>query len=93
MSGETLSLIILVLLLIGTLPTWPYASSWGYAPSGVLTLVVVIFLIWAIAGERPLFRAHPVRYHATKTSEDLKAAGRDIANDIQSAGQQLENSL
>ena len=38
-------LIILVLLLIGALPTWPYSSGWGYYPSGGLGLVLVILLV------------------------------------------------
>ena len=43
-------LIVLVLLLIGALPSWPYSRSWGYAPSGLLTLVVVIVVVLAITG-------------------------------------------
>jgi hypothetical protein len=41
----TILLIILVLLLIGALPTWPYSSGWGYYPSGGLGLLLVIILI------------------------------------------------
>ena len=40
-----LLLIILILLLIGGLPSWPYARNWGYAPSGLLTLLVIVVLI------------------------------------------------
>lgn len=43
-------LIVLVLLLIGALPSWPYSRSWGYAPSGLLTLVVVIVVLLAVTG-------------------------------------------
>ncbi len=43
-------LIVLVLLLLGALPRWPYSRSWGYAPSGLLTLVVVIVVILALTG-------------------------------------------
>lgn len=46
----TLLLIILILLLIGALPTWPYSTSWGYYPSGGLSLVLVIVLILVLAG-------------------------------------------
>lgn len=46
----TILLIILVLILIGALPTWPYSSSWGYAPTGVLGLVLVIVLVLVLAG-------------------------------------------
>ena len=41
----TILLIILVLLLIGALPTWPYSTGWGYYPSGGLGLVLVIVLV------------------------------------------------
>jgi Protein of unknown function (DUF3309) len=43
-------LVILVLLLIGALPTWPYSNGWGYYPSGGLGLVVVILLILVLLG-------------------------------------------
>jgi len=43
-------LVILVLLLIGALPTWPHSKSWGYAPSGGLGLVLVILLILVLLG-------------------------------------------
>ena len=41
----TILLIILILLLVGALPTWPYSSGWGYYPSGGLGLVLIILLI------------------------------------------------
>jgi hypothetical protein len=50
MSVGTILLIILVLLLIGALPAWPYSGGWGYYPSGGLGLVVVILLILVIMG-------------------------------------------
>jgi Protein of unknown function (DUF3309) len=48
---NTILLIVLVLLLIGALPTWPYSSGWGYGPSGGLGLVLVILLILALLGK------------------------------------------
>ena len=47
---NTILLVILVLLLIGALPTWPYSANWGYYPSGGLGLVVLILLILALTG-------------------------------------------
>jgi Protein of unknown function (DUF3309) len=47
---STILLIVLILLLIGALPTWPYSSGWGYYPSGGLGLVLLIVLILALAG-------------------------------------------
>jgi Protein of unknown function (DUF3309) len=46
----TVLIVLLVLLLIGALPTWPYSSGWGYYPSGGLGLVVLIVLILALTG-------------------------------------------
>ena len=50
MSISTILVILLVLLLIGALPSWPYSSGWGYFPSGGLGLVVLIVLILALTG-------------------------------------------
>jgi hypothetical protein len=46
----TILLVILVLMLLGAIPTWPHSRSWGYAPSGGLTLVIVILLILLLTG-------------------------------------------
>lgn len=46
----TILLVILILLLIGALPTWPYSSGWGYFPSGGLGLVVLILIVLVLAG-------------------------------------------
>jgi Protein of unknown function (DUF3309) len=43
-------LIILILLVVGTLPTWPYSSGWGYYPTGGLGLVLLIVLILVLMG-------------------------------------------
>ena len=49
MSLGTILIIVLVLMLVGVLPTWPHSSSWGYYPTGglglVLTIVIVLFLL------------------------------------------------
>jgi hypothetical protein len=47
---ELLLFIILILLLIGALPTWPYSSRWGYYPSGGLGLLILVLLILALMG-------------------------------------------
>jgi len=43
-------LIILILLLVGALPAWPYSSGWGYWPSGGLGLILLIVIVLALAG-------------------------------------------
>jgi len=47
---QTVLIVILVLLLLGALPLWPYSSGWGYYPSGGLGLVVLILLILVLMG-------------------------------------------
>jgi hypothetical protein len=50
MSTNTILLIILILLLLGALPTWPHSRGWGYYPSGGLGLVVLILIILLVLG-------------------------------------------
>jgi hypothetical protein len=50
MSGSTVIVVILVLLLLGALPTWPYSSGWGYYPSGGLGLVLLILVVLLLMG-------------------------------------------
>ena len=47
---NTILIIVLVLLLIGALPTWPYSASWGYYPSGGLGLVALIVIVLLVTG-------------------------------------------
>lgn len=47
---ETVLIIILILLLIGALPAWPYSADWGVAPSGILGTILVIVLILFLLG-------------------------------------------
>ena len=47
---STILIVLLILLLIGALPTWPYSASWGYGPSGLLGTVLVVVLILALLG-------------------------------------------
>ena len=46
----TILLILLILILIGALPTWPYSSGWGYYPSGGIGLVLVVILVLLLMG-------------------------------------------
>lgn len=46
----TILLVLLILFLIGSFPTWPYSRGWGYYPSGGLGIVVIILIILLVAG-------------------------------------------
>jgi hypothetical protein len=48
---HTILLIILILMLVGALPTWPHSRAWGYGPSGALGTVVVVLLILVLLGK------------------------------------------
>ena len=50
MSIGTIVLIIVILLLIGAVPSWPYSSGWGYGPSGILGVVLIILIILLLMG-------------------------------------------
>ncbi len=50
MSISLLLLIVLILLLVGALPAWPYSSGWGYWPSGGLGLVLLVIIILLLMG-------------------------------------------
>jgi hypothetical protein len=50
MSLGTILLIVLILILIGVIPVWPHARSWGYAPSGIVGVILVIVLVMFLMG-------------------------------------------
>jgi hypothetical protein len=50
MSLGTLLLIILLLILVGVIPTWPHSRGWGYAPSGAVGLVLIVLLVLFLMG-------------------------------------------
>ncbi|TXT41459.1 MAG: hypothetical protein FD135_245 [Comamonadaceae bacterium] len=50
MSLGTLLVIVLILMLIGVIPTWPHSQSWGYMPSGSLGLVLLIVVVLLVTG-------------------------------------------
>jgi hypothetical protein len=50
MTLGTLLLIVLILMLVGAIPAWPYSRSWGYAPSGTVGAVLLVLLILVLLG-------------------------------------------
>ena len=51
MSLGTILLIVLILMLVGVLPSWPHSRSWGYGPSGLLGTIVVVIIILFLLGK------------------------------------------
>jgi len=47
---STILVVLLILLLLGAIPSWPYSRGWGYGPSGILGVVLIIVLILALTG-------------------------------------------
>lgn len=76
MSNETLLFLVVIALVLFALPAWPYSREWGYRPTGILTVLLVIFLVWAIVGNRPLFR---------RAADDIRSAGHDVVNSVRDA--------
>ena len=50
MSIGTILLIILILILVGALPSWPHSRSWGYFPSGIVGVIVIVLIILLLMG-------------------------------------------
>jgi hypothetical protein len=50
MTTGTILIIILILILIGVIPTWPYSRDWGYAPGGIVGVILIILLILVLMG-------------------------------------------
>lgn len=50
MALGTILLIVLILMLVGAMPTWPHSRGWGYAPSGALGLVILVILVLLVMG-------------------------------------------
>jgi hypothetical protein len=46
----TILLIVLILMLVGVLPTWPHSQSWGYGPSGIVGVIVIILIVLLVMG-------------------------------------------
>lgn len=51
MSVGTILIIILILILLGAIPTWSHSRSWGYGPSGIIGLIVVVLIILVLLGK------------------------------------------
>lgn len=50
MSLGTILLIVLILILVGALPQWPHAASWGYGPSGIISAILVVLIVLILLG-------------------------------------------
>ncbi|RWC04375.1 DUF3309 family protein [Mesorhizobium sp.] len=50
MTLSTILIIILILILIGAVPTWPHSRSWGYGPSGIVGVILIVLLVLVLMG-------------------------------------------
>lgn len=46
----TILIVLLILMLIGALPTWPHSAAWGYGPSGIISIILIVLLILLLLG-------------------------------------------
>ncbi len=63
MTLGSILMIVLVLMLIGAMPTWSYSRSWGYGPTGVLGAIFAVILVMALLGVLPIFPGHAISMH------------------------------
>lgn len=84
MSNEMLLLLVVLIVVIGVLPTWPYSQSWGYGPTGLLAVVLIVMIIWAMSGGRIPGNSPSTDLQADvkEVGQDLKEMGRDAADSI-----------
>ncbi len=47
---STVLLVILILMLLGSVPAWPHSRSWGYAPSGIMTILLIVVIVALVTG-------------------------------------------
>jgi hypothetical protein len=47
---STILIVLLILILLGALPTWPYSSGWGYYPGGIVTIILVVVIVLVLTG-------------------------------------------
>ena len=83
MTTETLIVVLLIVLIVGAVPTWPYSRSWGYGPSGLLVVLLVVAFIWAANG------GHVNRSSGDRLSSDMQKVG----DDMRDVGQKTADSL
>ncbi len=77
MSTETLLLLVILILLVGALPSWSYSREWGYAPSGFFSIVLVVLLIFAVTNHRELGRSS-----GDRLQDDLHHVGQDTKDAV-----------
>lgn len=88
MSNEALIVILLVVLVVGALPAWPYSKSWGYGPTGLLAAVLIALVLWAMMGGRDLKSpGQELKSDVRETGEDLRDLGREAAEGLRKAVQ------
>ena len=68
MSLGTVLLIILILILLGVLPTWPHARSWGYGPTGIVGVVLVVVIVLFLLGRLLIPRGDGGVFHSKENA-------------------------
>jgi hypothetical protein len=84
MSTETLLFILLVILVIGALPTWPYSRSWGYTPTGTLALILIVMIVFVIVN----------RNHSSRSvGDEIRSSTHEVGQDIKELGDDVKDSV
>ncbi len=86
MTTDQMVLLVLLILVIGAFPAWPYSRAWGYGPMSALTVIVVILVVYALVikpSSRPA--GESLRSDVRAAGQDLKEMGRDAADTVRDA--------
>ena len=72
MSAETMVLLILLIVLVGALPSWPYSQAWGYYPSGAALVLAAVLIVWMLARQTG----------TGDLTQDTRSAVQDLGHDV-----------
>lgn len=95
MSIETLLFFLLAILVIAALPAWPYSRSWGYTPTGLLSLVLVVLIVWIVVGrnESSSSVGNDVRSGIEDVGQDIRSGAREAGQEIKELGRDVKRSV
>jgi hypothetical protein len=95
MSTETIVVLVVLALLIGSLPNWSYSQNWGYGPSGLFTILGVILLLWLFFGSdsRHIGRGTGGDYSKPAGHSDLKDAAQEVGDGLKDAGHEMKRAV
>ena len=92
MPAEMFVLFVLLIVLVGALPRWPYSQTWGYVPSGVVLVIGALMVVWLMANQRGTGNLGQDAPNAAQDiGQDVKQGLRNVAEKTRQAADDLSN--